>query len=562
MKRLHLSLALIVFLLLLVGCTATDRSGSNDGTPQPGTRQPERFPLSSDCIDCHDNIVSADGSHYSFVFDWSSSSHALSATDPFFLALARSESQSLPGADEAVQEACAGCHLPMADLSASADEQPRSFLDNSAIAGHDYHDLYREGDSCMLCHQLTEHAVAGNTAFLGSRLSIDLNSGTAGSPRLLYGYHTIGADSQQLKLNSMGYINAQSDAERKSIICTVCHTLYTDSYTTDGQPTGSQLPEQVIFSEWLHSGLADRSCQSCHMPVITPAGPVANTTTAESLNVRISSHSFVGANALLFDLADAAEDTVPRPDNNTSPVDNHERFSHSRAVTEQFLRAQTATLNMEGAIVGGAFDPQLELDVRIDSLVGHKFPTGFPARRAWLHVTVYDQNDAVVFESGAWLDDGLIVGNDMDLVSGSFEPHYDVIGSSDQVQIYESVMIDSDGNVTTNLLQGIYYGKDNRLLPPGFDKSVTATDIAVVGGAFDDPDFVGGGDITHYRIALPGGTTQARVTVELLYHPINYRFIENLRAGDSGEQAMFLELLNRVQLQPSLVDQIEDVFER
>ena len=113
----------------------------------------------------------------------------------------------------------------------------------------------------------------------------------------------------------------------------------------------------------------------------------------------------------------------------------------------------------------------------VDTLTGHKFPTGFPSRRTWLHLTVTDASGQVVFESGAVNADGSIVGNDSDADPSAYEPHYLEITSPDQVQIYEAVMGDTEGMVTTVLLKGAGYVKDNRLLPHGFDKA--AVDTAV-----------------------------------------------------------------------------------
>ena len=62
---------------------------------------------------------------------------------------------------------------------------------------------------------------------------------------------------------------------------------------------------------------------------------------------------------------------------------------------------------------------------------------------------------AVLFESGALRPDGAIVGNDNDADATRFEPHYDEIRSPDQVQIYESIMVDQRGRVTTGLLRAL-----------------------------------------------------------------------------------------------------------
>ena len=53
--------------------------------------------------------------------------------------------------------------------------------------------------------------------------------------------------------------------------------------------------------------------------------------------------------------------------------------------------------------------------------------------------------------------------------------------------MYESVMRDVNGDVTTGLLRGTEYIKDNRLLPRGFNKATAMPDIAVRGAAQQDP---------------------------------------------------------------------------
>jgi hypothetical protein len=157
-----------------------------------------------------------------------------------------------------------------------------------------------------------------------------------------------------------------------------------------------------------------------------------------------------------------------------------------------------------------------------------------------LHVTVIDASGRVLFESGAMRPDGSIAGNDNDADAERFEPHYRSIESPEQVQIYESIMTDSAGRVTTGLLRGVGYVKDNRLLPRGFDKTTASEDVAVRGAARDDPDFAEGSDRVRYRIELgEGGAAAIDVTVALEYQSIGYRWAANLRAYDSGETDRF-----------------------
>ena len=49
-------------------------------------------------------------------------------------------------------------------------------------------------------------------------------------------------------------------------------------------------------------------------------------------------------------------------------------------------------------------------EILIENLAGHKFPAGFPSRRAWLHVRVLDKDGKLIFESGAVREDGAIHG--------------------------------------------------------------------------------------------------------------------------------------------------------
>ena len=121
------------------------------------------------------------------------------------------------------------------------------------------------------------------------------------------------------------------------------------------------------------------------------------------------------------------------------------------------------------------------IDLAVTNLAGHKLPTAYPSRRAWIHLAVHDANGELLFESGAMRSDGSIVGNDNDADAGSFEPHYQVIDHAGQVQIYEPIIADGSGKVTTGLLSAVTYAKDNRVLPDGFDKETADTAIMVHG---------------------------------------------------------------------------------
>jgi hypothetical protein len=204
--------------------------------------------------------------------------------------------------------------------------------------------------------------------------------------------------------------------------------------------------------------------------------------------------------------------------------------------TKEFLQSKSARVSIRKI----DFDAgRLWVEVFVQNLTGHKLPTAFPSRRAWLHVLVRDQGGNKVFESGALNADGSIQGNANDADPSRFEPHYREITSSDQVQIYEPILKDQAGHVTTGLSAATGYLKDNRLLPAGFQKETANQDIAVTGDAAEDPNFTDAGDMVRYSVAL-SGRGPVHVEVELWYQPIGFRWAHNLNSYPASETRRFV----------------------
>ena len=99
-------------------------------------------------------------------------------------------------------------------------------------------------------------------------------------------------------------------------------------------------------------------------------------------------------------------------------------------------------------------------------------------------------------------------------------------------------MAGPDDRPTTGLLTAVRYLKDNRLLPAGFDKTTAPADVAVVGPASSDADFLAGRDDVRY--AVDAGTGPLQIQVRLLFQPISFRWADNLRAYDAPEPRRFL----------------------
>ena len=145
-----------------------------------------------------------------------------------------------------------------------------------------------------------------------------------------------------------------------------------------------------------------------------------------------------------------------------------------------------------------------------------------------------------MFESGAMSADGSVAGDDHDADGTGFEPHHTVITSADQVQVYQGVMVDGDGVVTTGLMSAHRWAKDNRILPDGFDSGRADARVQVVGIAANDPNFVAGSDRVHYTVPVNTADAPFTVEAELWFQPIGYRWAENLAAYDAFETRRFV----------------------
>lgn len=205
--------------------------------------------------------------------------------------------------------------------------------------------------------------------------------------------------------------------------------------------------------------------------------------------------------------------------------------------TEEHLQTAAAGIAIGNVVISQG---SLRADVEISNLAGHKLPTAYPSRRVWIHFTVHDGRGDVVFESGALLPNGSIRGNDNDTDGGQYEPHYSEISDPGEVQIYEAIMADDKGDITTGLLKGVRYVKDNRLLPEGFDKATAPEDVAARGKAREDADFGGAADRIRYSIVLTQSSSPYRLQAELLYQPIGYRWAKNLGQFESSETNRFV----------------------
>ncbi len=514
-----------------------------EGDPLPA-HAGELFSTAGACTFCHMNMTDESGANVSIDAYWRSTMMANAARDPYWQAAVRREVESLPELGDVIQVKCANCHMPMAQVtSALADNAGILFGEDGFLnPEHPLNKLALDGVSCTLCHQIRADGLGTAASFSGG---FNIDTTLRRPDRLIFGPFQSSDQDITVMAGASGYIPAQGLHMRDSELCATCHTLYTPYVDASGQIAG-EFAEQVPYFEWYYSDYRrSLACQDCHMP--EAQGAVAIASTSQKLRSPFAKHSFVGGNAYMLGILDRFGDEL-------GVTASSEHFQATIERTVDQLQNDTATLTVDGARLSAG---RVILDLTIENLAGHKFPTGFPSRRAWLQIRVSDADGLVIFESGGYNPDGSIVGNDNDLDPAQYEPHYQAIVDEGQVQVYEAILRDSELQVTTTLLRAAGYLKDNRLLPAGFDKSAPIEDILVRGQAFQDIDFDESFDQIQYVIGVGESSGPFQVSAALLYQSVGYRWIANLADQDGPEIARFLGYAGEVGNQPIIIDFVE-----
>lgn len=426
-----------------------------------------------------------------------------------------------------IVDTCLQCHGVMGKRQFALDHPPPSTATFSPSFVFDgdprnpnfhYGGLARDGVSCTVCH----HAIETPAEKKSLALVLETNANghfRVGKPDELYGpfdTHTIASHPMK---ESLGVTPLHSDLTTSSRLCTSCHSINLPviDKTPKIHPIDAFTPhdiEQITYVEWVNSSFqteykpdprTKRSCQDCHMPAsvvndrLGVTDPVIQTKMAivqdqdypqaeeraplADITVRrrdtgFRRHELLGLNAFLLRTFQRNPDAlgVRLPDymsgSNTDLTD---------AIGNVVRQAQhaTATVAVDATVSAGA----LQADVAVTNLTGHRFPSGVGFRRAFVELTVTAPDGTVLFASGRTDHDGVIVGGDghTQLPSEFFtrgadgrqqyQPHFDEqhpIERADQVQIFEELCRDADGDFTESFLRRDQHVKDDRLLPAGW----------------------------------------------------------------------------------------------
>ena len=497
------------------------------------------FRTSAPCANCHNRLKTSKGEDVSIGLDWSASIMANSARDPYWQGSVRREAIDHPNSSATIQSECASCHMPLQyQLDKTQKRETAVFSRLPLNTNHADDAAAADGVSCTVCHQI-QSAGLGTTATYNGNFAV---AAPGTQPRPLFGPFAPDSDNiTKVHVMAAGYSLQQASHIRDAALCGSCHTLYTTTLGPDGKPAG-QLPEQMPYLEWQHSDYnGKQTCQQCHMPAVAEPVAIASLLGKPRDGVRL--HTFTGANFLVESMLSAHRSDLAVA---AQPSD----LAAAAARITSFLQSQSARVTLGPATLAGS---ELSFAVRVENLTGHKLPTAYPSRRAWLHVVVTAADGHVVFESGKLNPDGSIAGNANDSDPTRFSPHYIRITQPDQVEIFEPILGDSHGRVTTGLLSATQYLKDNRILPIGFDKSTATPDIAVHGEAASDPDFTSGSSTTQYDVTTGGAAGPFHVSVEFLYQPIGYRWAHNLASYQAAEPQQFVSDFDQAAAHSALV---------
>ena len=497
------------------------------------------FSGSGNCAICHiagnGVLTTQTGIDISPTTLWRSTMMANAARDPLWQAKVSTEVIEHPLLQSVIEDKCTTCHSPMGRTQAIYNGADHFSFQEALVDP-----LSLDGVSCTLCHQIQNADLGTDESFSGGFEVSNAHD--------IFGPYL--SPTTMPMFNQTGYTPVYAEYIHHSEICATCHTLFTPFVNNQGHVVG-YFPEQTPYLEWKNSiyPAETTDCQTCHMPLTDESMKIAiNPPWLTTQRSPIWGHDFVGGNAFMNSILKMHSMEI-------GVTATEVQFDSTISRTTKMLQEQSINLSAEVEVI----EDTLNVIVQVENLSGHKFPTGFPSRRAWLHIMIKNSEAETLFESGKWDSEGEISGLD-----DGYEPHYDVISSQDQVQVYQSVMKDVDGNVTYTLLRGAQYAKDNRLPPKGFTTSAPEYESTeICGEAAADDNFNrsdniegSGSDQIHYKYAVTGKGAEFFVTVQMLYQTVAPQFAQDLFSHETDNIARFKDYYDGADKSPILLKSV------
>jgi Zn-finger protein len=494
------------------------------------------FLTSAHCRSCHgyDSLnyanIDSNGVDINLFDDWQSTMMANSAKDPFWRAKVSHEVLVNPSHTLELQDNCTSCHAPMGNYTSKYKGLAAHYTLGALLADS----LGLDGVSCAGCHTIAD------SARLGSIFSGIIPFDTT---RNIYGPYTFPmAGPMQIPT---GYTPKYSAHLNQSKACSPCHTLINKTVDLSGNYTGTSFVEQATYQEWLNSAYPGNvvTCQKCHMPSVTSGVVIANNNPSVPYRSPYSQHTFVGGNTFMLGLMkqNKAKLGITAADRN---------FDSTLYATNELLKTKTLeiALQLDSLNWDTAY-----FNVSLSNKAGHKFPSGYPSRRAVVQFVVKNSNNDTVFKSGIFNSDYTVAGE-----SSGFEPHKNIIRQNNQSQIYELVMGDVNQQPTTVAERAAFLLKDNRLPPLGFTTTHPSYDTAKVSNdARSDSDFNKlnlqegtGKDIVHFHIPVAGLSGSLKASVKIYYQAVPPKWLNEMFSFTSADIDSFRTMVGQADKLP------------
>jgi hypothetical protein len=501
----------------------------------------EYFLSSSSCRGCHgldsagvSNINEA-GEDVNLVDRWESSMMALSAKDPFWRAKVTHEITINPAHAGVLQNKCLDCHAPMGAYTSQFHGNAFYGLSDLTDVATDSLKLGLDGVSCGACHMIDPSVgftYSGIIPYDTNHVEYGPFTAPSVGPMQLY----------------EGLTPVYSNHMDEARVCSSCHTLITESVDLTGNYTGGYFTEQATYHEYKNSDYPANNikCQSCHMPQLSDPIIIANGFLGLTARTPFNQHVFAGANSFMLNLIKNNKATLD--------IDVPDRsFDSTILATEIML--QTKSLDFDLQQVAVNYDSAF-FKVMLKNKAGHKFPSGYPSRRAVLQFVVTDGTGDTIFQSGIFNNQYRVIGE-----NPNFEPHHNVINQSDVSQIYELAPGDVTANFTSVLERAAVLLKDNRLPPLGFTTSSSVYDtVKISADALADPDFNkvasvegSGVDWVHFAVPLSGAVGNISIRAKVYYQSVPPKWVDNMFTYSTPEINTFETMYNNADQSPVLI---------
>jgi hypothetical protein len=458
--------------------------------------------------------------------EWKASPMGMAGRDPIFFSQLQSETNNLPELTDCIENTCLHCHGVMGQRQFALDNQEGG---NDACKGKElfavqppdevpfgdtpytrdkvaqwpgsennedqlYGALSRDGISCTVCHRISETDLGDISSFTGNFVT--------GPADELYGPYENVTIVQKPMQNALGITPLFGEQTQTSDLCGSCHNILLPQVDNDEKVVGHSF-EQTTHLEWVNSDFAATgepgflSCQNCHMPThykgqelnfeianieSNEFAPTTNRLPDEDITLTerdiFPRHSLNGLNIFIIQMFQQFPVLLGfrQIDYMTGTAIVPPLITGSNTMIETATN-DTASIEIESLQINN--EGMLEANIKVVNKVGHYLPSGVGFRRVFIEFLVRDSENNILWASGMTNSIGAILNGITDEVLESeqpvvfpdtpFQPHYQVIDNEDQVQIYQELIKDSDGILTTSFLRRIEDVKDNRLRPKGYD---------------------------------------------------------------------------------------------